>query len=204
MPADARSRIEAALRAAIATALPEHAGTAPTLSRPRNAGHGDYASPDALNLGKRARQNPRALAETLAAATRAALPGVVEAVEIAGPGFLNFRLTDAARQAVVTRVLAEGDAFGRAGAHRGERVMVEFVSANPTGPLHVGHGRQAALGDAIANLLEWQGATVSREFYYNDAGQQIHNLAVSVRARAKEILSESGEFADDGYRGEYI
>ena len=205
MPADARSRIEAALRAAIATALPEHAGTAPTLSRPRNAGHGDYASPDALNLGKRARQNPRALAETLAAATRAALPGVVEAVEIAGPGFLNFRLTDAARQAVVTRVLAEGDAFGRAGAHRGERVMVEFVSANPTGPLHVGHGRQAALGDAIANLLEWQGYEVTREFYYNDAGAQIQNLALSVRARAHEILGHHEHpFPEDGYRGDYI
>jgi len=205
MPADARSRIEAALHAAIATALPEHAGTAPTLSRPRNAEHGDYASPDALNLGKRARQNPRALAETLAAATRAALPGVVEAVEIAGPGFLNFRLTDAARQSVVTRVLAEGDAFGRADAHRGQRVMVEFVSANPTGPLHVGHGRQAALGDAIANLLEWQGYDVTREFYYNDAGAQIQNLALSVRARAHEILGHHEHpFPEDGYRGDYI
>jgi len=205
MPADARSRIEAALRDAIATTLPEHAGTAPTLSRPRNAEHGDYASPDALNLGKRARQNPRALAETLAAATRAALPGVVDAVEIAGPGFLNFRLTDAARQAVVTRVLAEGDGFGRTDAHRGERVMVEFVSANPTGPLHVGHGRQAALGDAIANLLQWQGYDVTREFYYNDAGAQIQNLALSVRARAHEILGHHEHpFPEDGYRGDYI
>ena len=95
-------------------------------------------------------------------------------------------------------------ASARSDTRAGERVIVEFVSANPTGPLHVGHGRQAALGDAIASLLEWQGCAVSREFYYNDAGQQIHNLAVSVRARAHEILGESGTFPEDGYRGEYI
>src|SRR6185437_9542420 len=96
------------------------------------------------------------------------------------------------------------DRYGRSAARTGERVIVEFVSANPTGPLHVGHGRQAALGDAIANLLEWQGADVTREFYYNDAGAQIQNLAISVRARAHEILGESGAFPEDGYRGEYI
>ncbi|HEY3554498.1 MAG TPA: arginine--tRNA ligase, partial [Casimicrobiaceae bacterium] len=105
---------------------------------------------------------------------------------------------------VVPAILAQQDRYGRSDARAGERVLVEFVSANPTGPLHVGHGRQAALGDAIANLLEWQGAAVSREFYYNDAGQQIHNLAISVRARAHEILGESGAFPEDGYRGEYI
>ncbi|MEP7274745.1 MAG: arginine--tRNA ligase [Betaproteobacteria bacterium] len=205
MQVDARSRIEAALRTAIGKALPEHADLAVTLTRPRHAEHGDYATPDALNLGKRTKQNPRKLAEALAASATAELAGVVDAVDIAGPGFINFRLAPAARQAVVARVLAEGDAFGRRGAQRGLRVMVEFVSANPTGPLHVGHGRQAALGDAIANLLEWQGCAVTREFYYNDAGAQIQNLALSVRARAHELLGDHGHpFPDDGYRGDYI
>jgi arginyl-tRNA synthetase len=132
------------------------------------------------------------------------LPDTVEKVEIAGPGFVNIFLTPSARQAALKSVLDDGERFGRSDARRGERVMVEFVSANPTGPLHVGHGRQAALGDAIATLLEWQGAEVTREFYYNDAGQQIHNLALSVRARARELLGEPVEFPEDGYRGEYI
>jgi arginyl-tRNA synthetase len=114
------------------------------------------------------------------------------------------RLAAAARQRIVTDVLDAQTRYGRSAARTGERVIVEFVSANPTGPLHVGHGRQAALGDAIANLLEWQGADVTREFYYNDAGAQIQNLAISVRARAHEILGESGDFPEDGYRGEYI
>jgi arginyl-tRNA synthetase len=104
----------------------------------------------------------------------------------------------------VRRILQERDAFGRGNEWAGERVLIEFVSANPTGPLHVGHGRQAALGDALANLLEWQDASVSREFYYNDAGQQIQNLAISVRARAQELLGEHVTFPEDGYRGEYI
>ena len=205
MQVDAKSRIERALKIAIGKALPEHAGLAPTLTRPRNASHGDYATPDALNLGKQTKQNPRKLAEALAASASADLAGIVDAVDIAGPGFINFRLVPAARQAIVARVLAEGDAFGRSDAHRGERVMVEFVSANPTGPLHVGHGRQAALGDAIATLLEWQGYAVTREFYYNDAGAQIQNLALSVRARAHEILGHHEHpFPEDGYRGDYI
>ena len=128
----------------------------------------------------------------------------MQKIEIAGAGFINIFVTPAARQAVVASILAEGDRFGRGDARRGDRVMVEFVSANPTGPLHVGHGRQAALGDAIARLLEWQGADVTREFYYNDAGQQIQNLALSVRARAKELLGEHATFPEDGYHGEYI
>ncbi|MET0733878.1 MAG: arginine--tRNA ligase [Casimicrobiaceae bacterium] len=205
MQVDARSRIEAALKNAIGKALPEHADLVPTLTRPRSADHGDYATPDALNLGKRTKQNPRKLAETLAASAAADLAGIVDGVDIAGPGFINFRLAPAARQAIVARVLAEGPAFGRSDAHRGARVMVEFVSANPTGPLHVGHGRQAALGDAISNLLEWQGCAVTREFYYNDAGAQIQNLALSVRARAHEILGHHEQpFPEDGYRGDYI
>lgn len=129
---------------------------------------------------------------------------VVTAVDVAGPGFINFRLSPIERRAIVPHVLRVGDRFGRRDVHEGERVIVEFVSANPTGPLHVGHGRQAALGDAIATLLEWQGYSVSREFYYNDAGAQIQNLALSVRARAQELLGEHAHFPEDGYHGEYI
>jgi arginyl-tRNA synthetase len=204
MVPDAREKIEEALRNAIRQALPEFADLSPTLERPRNPEHGDFATPDALNLAKRARQSPRGLAETLAAASRDALGDVVSAVEIAGPGFINFRLSPAARQAVVPRVLGLSGRYGRGDARAGERVIVEFVSANPTGPLHVGHGRQAALGDAIASLLEWQGCAVAREFYYNDAGQQIENLALSVRARAHELLGKPAPFPEDGYQGDYI
>ena len=164
-----------------------------TVERPRDASHGDYATNVALVLAKAARRNPRELAATIGTALGAALPNLIDAPQVAGPGFLNVTLKDAARQRVVAAVLAAGDRFGRSDTRAGERVMVEFVSANPTGPLHVGHGRQAALGDAIATLLEWQGCDVTREFYYNDAGQQIHNLALSVRARAHEMLGESGD-----------
>jgi arginyl-tRNA synthetase len=184
--------------------MPQSADVAASVERPREAAHGDYATNVALVLAKAARRNPRELATQIGAALGNALPHLIDAPEVAGPGFINIRLKPAARQRVVAAVLAATDRFGRSEALAGERVIVEFVSANPTGPLHVGHGRQAALGDAIASLLEWQGAEVTREFYYNDAGQQIHNLAVSVRARAHEILGESGEFPEDGYRGEYI
>ncbi|MBK9117900.1 MAG: arginine--tRNA ligase [Betaproteobacteria bacterium] len=199
---DPKTELERALAVAVAAVLPEQGATAVAVERPRQAAHGDYASNVALALAKPARRNPRELATALLAALPAS--PVVERAEIAGAGFINFLLTPAARQTVVHRVLAERDAYGRAGTRAGERVMVEFVSANPTGPLHVGHGRQAALGDAIASLLEAQGAAVTREFYYNDAGQQIENLAVSVRARAKELLGESAAFPEDGYHGEYI
>jgi arginyl-tRNA synthetase len=200
---DAKTAIESALKDALARELPDLGDVAVVVERPKQAGHGDYATNVALAAAKRARRNPRELAQAVGAATATAL-GELVTFDVAGPGFINFTLEPAARQAVVHDVLAAGDRFGRSDARAGERVMVEFVSANPTGPLHVGHGRQAALGDALANLLAWQGCDVSREFYYNDAGQQIHNLAVSVRARAKEILGESGDFPEDGYRGEYI
>jgi arginyl-tRNA synthetase len=200
---DARTTIEAALKDALAKLVPDAADVAVVVERPRQPDHGDYASNVAMVAAKRAKRNPRELATGIAAASADALRETATS-EIAGPGFINFRLTASARQAVVRDILAAGERYGRSDEWRGERVMVEFVSANPTGPLHVGHGRQAALGDALANLLEWQGCEVTREFYYNDAGQQIENLAVSVRARAKEILGESGEFPEDGYRGEYI
>ena len=129
---------------------------------------------------------------------------LLDTVEVAGPGFINLRLAAAARQQVVRDVLLEADRFGISDAHAGEQVMVEFVSANPTGPLHLGHARQAALGDALANLLAAQGWRVTREFYYNDAGVQIATLALSVQARAKELKGEVIAFPETGYRGEYI
>jgi len=201
---DPRTAIESAVARIVAEQLQEASTEPIVVERPRDAAHGDYATNAALVLAKSARRNPRQLATAIAGALTTSLPDLLTTAEVAGPGFINVRLNPEARQRVVTRVLRERDRYGRTNARAGERIIVEFVSANPTGPLHVGHGRQAALGDAIASLLEWQGADVTREFYYNDAGQQIHNLAVSVRARAHEILGESGSFPEDGYRGEYI
>ncbi len=202
---DPRSELEKRLAAHLA-ALAPGAPAALALERPKQAAHGDWATSAALGAAKASRRNPRELAQALAARALAdpAVLALVESLDVAGPGFVNLRLKPPVRQSVVARVLSERESYGRTAARAGERIMVEFVSANPTGPLHVGHGRQAALGDALASLFEWQGAAVMREFYYNDAGQQIQNLAVSVRARAKEILGESGDFPEDGYRGEYI
>jgi arginyl-tRNA synthetase len=199
---DPKAEVAQALSAAIAAALPEHAGTTVVVERPKSAAHGDYASNVALAVAKQAKRNPRELASAIVAALP--VSKWIERAEVAGAGFINVTLTPAARQSIVKRVLTEGAAYGKSRARAGDRVMVEFVSANPTGPLHVGHGRQAALGDALANLLAWQGATATREYYYNDAGQQIENLAVSVRARAKEVLGESVTFPEDGYHGDYI
>ena len=195
---DLRTELAAWLARGVDAVLPAAPGArpAPIVERPKQATHGDYATNVALVLAKQAKRNPRELAQAIVAALPAS--PLVQRAEIAGAGFVNLFLVPAARQSVVQRVMATGAGFGRNDSHRGERVMVEFVSANPTGPLHVGHGRQAALGDAIANLLEAQGAAVTREFYYNDAGQQIQNLAISVRARAREILGETTTFPEDG------
>ncbi len=201
---DAKTAIEAALQNALASEVPGLAGIAVAVERPKQADHGDYATSAALAAAKQARRNPRELATRVAAQVTPALAGIALPPVVAGPGFINFTLVPAARQAVVHDVLAAGDDYGRSDARRGERVLVEFVSANPTGPLHVGHGRQAALGDALANLLAWQGCDVTREFYYNDAGAQIHNLAVSVRARAAQLLGGTDAFPEEGYRGDYI
>ena len=181
------------------------AGAKAAFESPKVAAHGDFASTAAMQLAKPLGRKPRELAEELSAALRAtpAFSQWVEAIEIAGPGFLNIRLKTAAKQQVVREVLAAGEAFGRQPA-RGERVLVEFVSANPTGPLHVGHGRQAALGDAICNLLAAQGAQVWREFYYNDAGVQIQTLATSTQLRAKGFKPGDAEWPEQAYNGEYI
>ncbi len=199
---DLKQNLEQVIGDAVHAVVPEIADTPVGLDRPKQAAHGDYASNIALSLAKRAKRNPRELAQALVEALPAS--DLIDRAEIAGAGFINIFVTAAARQAIVARVLAERDAYGQSRAHAGERVMVEFVSANPTGPLHVGHGRQAALGDAIASLFESQGYSVTREFYYNDAGQQIQNLALSVRARAQEMLGATITFPEDGYHGEYI
>jgi len=176
-----------------------------TLERPKQAGHGDLACNLALQVAKPLRRPPREVAQALIEAVCASPAGaLVASAEIAGPGFVNLRLAPSAKREVVSRVLAERDAFGRSDAGAGRRALVEFVSANPTGPLHVGHGRQAALGDAIAALLEACGWRVQREFYYNDAGAQIANLALSVQARARGIAPADPAFPADGYRGDYI
>ncbi len=185
-------------------AFPQAGEVAVVLDRPKNAAHGDFACNVALQLAKRVGRKPREAAEAIVAALGGAPE--IERTEIAGPGFINFTLSRASRFGVVPAVLAAGAAFGRGHAGEGRRIMVEFVSANPTGPLHVGHGRQAALGDAISTLLEWQGWQVLREFYYNDAGNQIANLALSVQWRLRELagLATEADAADDWYRGDYI
>jgi len=187
-----------------AIALPEV-----TLERPRQAAHGDLACNLAMQLARPLRASPRQLAEELAQRVRERDAsedgaGLIEALEIAGPGFINIRLSPQARRAVIGAVLREGEAFGCNRRGAGRPMVVEFVSANPTGPLHVGHGRQGALGDALAALLAASGWAVSREFYYNDAGAQIANLALSVQARARGIAVDDPAFPADGYRGDYI
>ena len=182
------------------------APVAVVLERPKIAAHGDLACNIALQIAKPLKKNPREIAQTIADALKAdpAGAGLLDGVEVAGPGFINLRLALAAKQSVVTLALTRREGFGTSNAEAGRKMMVEFVSANPTGPLHLGHARQAALGDALANLLAAQGAQVTREFYYNDAGVQIDKLALSVQARVRELNGETVVFPEDGYRGEYI
>ena len=194
-----------AIRAALADAAVRLGVPAPAveLEHPRDPTHGDVATNLALALAKALKQKPHAVAERLVAALR--LPeGLVREIEVAGPGFINFFLAEAQLAAVLPAVLAAGGRYGKSDAGRGRPVNVEFVSANPTGPLHVGHGRQAALGDAIASLLEWTGWRVTREFYYNDGGTQIMNLARSVQARILELSGRAAELPEGGYHGEYV
>jgi len=173
------------------------------LERPRDPAHGDVATNLALVLAKTLKAKPRAVAERLVAAL-ALPPGLVRKIDIAGPGFINFFLAEAELAGVLETVLAAGERYGRSDAGQGKPVNVEFVSANPTGPLHVGHGRQAALGDAIASLLDWTGWRVTREFYYNDGGAQIMHLARSVQARIGERHGRPAALPEGGYHGEYV
>jgi arginyl-tRNA synthetase len=190
------------LCAGLDTIAPGNKPESLALERPKDARHGDYSSNIALQLAKTLKRNPRELAASLVTALDRS--PLVERAEVAGAGFINIFLSGAARRAVVSKVLEEGNAVGRSISANPIKVMVEFVSANPTGPLHVGHGRAAAVGDALARLIESQGQSVHREFYYNDAGAQIANLALSVQARVREVHGISAPLPEDGYQGEYI
>ena len=206
MQFDIKSHIAGLFRGALASVAPDAADTPVLLERPKQAEHGDLACNIAMQLAKKLKTNPRQLAERLIEALRAQpafAEGYVSAVEIAGAGFINLRLSPKTKQAVVARVLAEGLAFGR-GAPTGKKVQVEFVSANPTGPLHVGHGRGAAYGASLSNLLAFCGDEVQREFYINDAGRQMDILAASVWLRYLESLGASVAFPEDGYRADYV
>jgi arginyl-tRNA synthetase len=200
-------RIEQLVQAALAT-LPADVLPADIvrpvvdIERTRDAAHGDFATNVALQLAKPARRNPRQLAQAILAALPAS--ELIDKAEIAGPGFINFHLSAQAYQQELSRIFALGPTYGYNKRGAGTSTVVEFVSANPTGPLHVGHGRQAALGDALASLLQSQGYQVSREFYYNDAGVQIQNLALSVQARARGIKPGAAGWPEAAYNGEYI
>ena len=193
---------------ALATAIEEVSPASPlkaAFESPKLAAHGDLACTSAMQLAKPLKKNPREVAQALIAALerQSAVQQHVDSFEIAGPGFINLRLRASARQAVVREVLTAGPSFGRQAGH-GQPVLVEFVSANPTGPLHVGHGRQAALGDAICNLFETQGWAVQREFYYNDAGVQIATLAASTQARLRGFKPGDAQWPESAYNGDYI
>jgi arginyl-tRNA synthetase len=173
------------------------------LERPRDAGHGDLATNLAMVLARRERANPRKTAERVLAELRLP-PDIVERTEIAGPGFINFWLSEDQLAAAHRRILEEGSAYGRSTFGARIKVNVEFVSANPTGPLHVGHGRGAALGDGISALLEWTGHAVAREFYINDAGVQIDRVAQSLWARVRELAGHESAIPEGGYHGDYL
>ena len=201
-------KIKQELLAGLATTLEQMlpgAGAKAAFESPKVAAHGDFAVTAAMQLAKPLKANPRQVGEQIRAALLAqpVYQQWVSDIEIAGPGFINIRLKPEAKQQIVREVLADGEGFGRQPAN-GQRLMVEFVSANPTGPLHVGHGRQAALGDAICNLYASQGWDVYREFYYNDAGVQIGTLATSTQLRAKGFKPGDAEWPEAAYNGDYI
>ena len=208
MAVDPKAEIQAALKKAVEKTAPGPISERIyALERPKQASHGDYASSAALQLAKVLKRNPRELAQVLSDTTMALTPGIqalIEPPSIEGPGFINFRLKSGSKVDAVRQALQAGKAYGRVKKAHPVSVQVEFVSANPTGPLHVGHGRQAALGDALASLIEAQGDKVTREFYYNDAGAQIHNLALSVQARKRGVKPGDEGWPKDGYAGEYI
>ncbi|MBU0586974.1 MAG: arginine--tRNA ligase [Gammaproteobacteria bacterium] len=191
--------------ATVLEGLQAGAGAKAAFESPKVAAHGDLATTAAMQLAKPLKQPPRQVAENLRAALLAqpTYQRWVDAVEIAGPGFINIRLKPEAKQQIVREVLSQAQDFGKQ-PDNGQRMMVEFVSANPTGPLHVGHGRQGALGDAICNLYQTQGWDVYREFYYNDAGVQISTLANSVQLRAKGFKPGDAEWPEQAYNGDYI
>ena len=207
MLASQKHAITALFQAALAPVL-AGTGIAPNvvLERPRDPSHGDIACNIAMQLAKQLKMNPRELAQQVVAAVleNPAGKGLVESADIAGPGFINLRLAASSKQAVVKAILSEGADYGRGTSGAGKKVIIEFVSANPTGPLHVGHGRQAALGDALSSLFSSQGYDVTREFYYNDAGVQIATLAASVQARVRGFKPGDANWPESAYNGDYI
>lgn len=204
MLAEQQQQLILLIQNAVTQQLPDVSPTV-SLERPKVAAHGDIATNVAMQLARTARRNPRELAQDIVAALmeQPDAASLIESAEVAGPGFINFRLAAAAQQAVLDVISQQGERFGWQPA-QDKKVMVEFVSANPTGPLHVGHARQAALGDVLCRIFQAQGYDVTREFYYNDAGNQIDNLAISVQARARSIEPDSDAFPADGYKGDYI
>jgi len=202
-----KSDLERLLREALRSLVPAVLSEAPdpaqvVVERARDAQHGDFQSNIAMRIAKAARKNPRELAQALVAALPA--NALIESAEVAGAGFINFRLRQDAWFAGLKAVAEQGAAYGQSSVGAGRKVMVEFVSANPTGPMHVGHGRGAAYGATLSNLLEATGHSVYREYYINDAGRQIDILAVSVYLRYLELTGESVTFPSNGYRAEYI
>ena len=202
MAADIRSELTTLLRAALASVAPDSGDAVITLERPKQAAHGDFATNLALQLARPLKRSPRDIAARLVAE----LPRspLVARAEVAGAGFINFTLAPAAKLGVVHTVLAQGAAFGRSTLGGGRRVQVEFVSANPTGPLHVGHGRGAAYGASLASLLDFAGWKVTREFYVNDAGRQMDILALSTWLRYLELHGSTLPFPKNAYQGDYV
>ena len=202
MSLDIRTELEVLVRTALASVLPGAQVPALNFERPKQAAHGDFSCNVAMQLAKAEKRNPRELATRLCAEMPAS--PLVGKVEVAGAGFINFHLAHASRVAVVGAVLAQREAFGRSDAGRSTRVQLEFVSANPTGPLHVGHGRGAAYGASLANVLRFAGFDVTREYYVNDAGRQMDILAVSTWLRYLDDCGESLPFPPNGYQGDYV
>ena len=172
------------------------------IERPKTLEHGDYSTNIALQLTKILKKNPREIAQLII--EKVGLDPSIDRLEIAGPGFINFYLSSAGKSSIINSIFSQSTNYGHNPTGKNQKLQVEFVSANPTGPLHIGHGRGAAIGDSLARIMQANGWDVIREFYYNDAGQQINNLALSVQSRIKGIEPDDANFPEDGYRGEYI
>jgi arginyl-tRNA synthetase len=172
------------------------------IERPKTLEHGDYSTNIALQLTKILKKNPREIAQLII--EKVGLHPSIDRLEIAGPGFINFYLSSAGKSSIINNIFSKSTNYGHNLTGKNQKLQVEFVSANPTGPLHIGHGRGAAIGDSLARIMQANGWDVTREFYYNDAGQQINNLALSVQSRIKGIEPDDANFPEDGYRGEYI
>lgn len=172
------------------------------IERPKTLEHGDYSTNIALQLTKILKKNPREIAQLII--EKVGLDPSIDRLEIAGPGFINFYLSSARKSSIINSIFSQSTNYGHNLTGKNQKLQVEFVSANPTGPLHIGHGRGAAIGDSLARIMQANGWDVTREFYYNDAGQQINNLALSVQSRIKGIEPDDANFPEDGYRGEYI